>query len=180
MAQTMAQTWRRLGAHWARTAPTVLRILILILVFPCSRMPESPCRATSTISYGLQGCIVFCTQKNNVLGDGKRPRMPLLVAKTTRECNLGEIRQKRTFLDHRRPQMQDLPQPSKQRSQARVSCSTSHGFLQVRKSKHQRYRAMWNNLSAPAEKETEAELEKEAWASPDHPSPKDLPFPPST
>ena len=76
--------------------------------------------------------------------------------------------------------MEDLQQPSKQRSQAMVSCSTSHGFLQVRKSKYQRYRAMWNNLSAPTEKKTEAELEKEAWASPDHPSPKDLPLPLST
>ena len=77
--------------------------------------------------------------------------------------------------------MEDLQQPSKQRSQARVSCSTSHGFLQVRKSKHQRCKgAMWNNLSAPTEKKTEAELEKEAWASPDDPSLEDLPLPPNT
>ena len=154
--------------------------MVLILVFPCSHVPGRPFRRIATILYGLQGCIMFCTQKTTFLGYEKPPRMQLLVAKTTRECHFGEIQQKRTFLDHRRPQMEDLQQPSKQRSQARVSCSTPHGFLQVRKSKHQRYRAMWNNLSAPTEKKTEAELEKEAWASPDHPSPKDLPLPPST
>ena len=98
-----------------------MRNLVLILVFPCSRVPGSPFRTIATISYGLQGCIVFCTQKTTFLGYGKPPRMPLLVAKTTRECHFGKIDKKQTFLDRRRPQKEGLQQPRKQSSQARLS-----------------------------------------------------------
>ena len=84
-------------------------------------MPESPFRTVGTVSYGPWGRIVFCKQKTTFLKDGKRPPMPLLVAKTTRESNFVENRQKHTFLDCRRPQKEGLQQPRQQRSQARLS-----------------------------------------------------------
>ena len=148
-----------------------MRILILILVFPCSRMPESPCRTISTISYGLQGCIVFCTQKTTFLGYGKPPRMPLLCSKNNTRMPFWENRQKQTFLDRRRPQKD---------ATATQTEFTSQALFQVHKSKHLCCRTAWNNLSAPTEKKTKAELEKEAWASPDDPSLEDLPLPPIT
>ena len=85
-------------------------------------MTESPFRTVGTVSHGPRGCIVFCTQKTAFLRHGKRPRMPLLVAKPTRECHFGGNRQKQIFLDCKRPQKQGLQQPRKQRSQARPSC----------------------------------------------------------
>ena len=89
-------------------------------MFPCSHVPGRPFRRLATISYGLQGCIMFCTQKTTFLGYGKTPRMPLLVAKTTRECHFG-ISTKKVFPDCRRTQKEGLQQPRKQRSQARLS-----------------------------------------------------------
>ena len=151
----------------------MLRNLVLILVFPCSHVPGGPFRRIATISYGLQGCIMFCTQKTTFLGYKKPTRMRLLVTKTTRECLFGIINKNRPSW------IAGGPRRKARNSHAKTEI-TSQALFQVHKSKHLCCRTVWNNLSAPTEANTEAELEKEAWASPDDPSPEDLPLPPNT
>ena len=98
--------------------------------------------------------------------------MPLLVAKTARKCHFG-INDKTDL-----PGLQEAPEG--RFATATQTEITSQALFEVHKSKHLCCRTVWNNLSVPTGANTEAELEKEAWASPDDPSLEDLPLPPNT
>ena len=102
----------------------MLRNLVLILVFPFSHVPGRPFRRIATILYGPQGCIMFSTQKTTFLGYEKPPRMPLLVAKATRECHFRIIDKSRPSCSAGGPRRK-VCNSHANRSQARLACRFS-------------------------------------------------------